>query len=290
MRAAVDEQRRRSACRTACRSVEHRRAKNCIPVMAMISRSTISAPVVLGRRCQAHEPDADEAQASTMPRYGIARPPAAAGRVRLAARITTSDDEDGDAAAEWPSDRRLSSLLRHALTHRERASDHEALDLARALVDLGDPRRGRTLRRGLLGVAVAAEDLDRLAGLRRATRTRTARLRALDAVRRPACLTGRAQSNARAASIWVCMSASFAGSPAAAIGPPNALRSLRSFASSNAAWAMPTAWAAIRSGRRRASQRDRMPPPGSPAGRRACPRTRGRRWRRSSGRSSPPRA
>src|SRR5690348_1043769 len=43
------------------------------------------------------------------------------------------------------------------------AGDHEALDLARALVDLGDLRVAVVaLERELLRVAVAAEDLDRL--------------------------------------------------------------------------------------------------------------------------------
>src|SRR3954463_2066955 len=48
----------------------------------------------------------------------------------------------------------------------DRASDHEALDLARALVDLRDLRVAVVaLDRKLLRVAVAAEHLDRLGGL-----------------------------------------------------------------------------------------------------------------------------
>src|SRR4029453_19008772 len=51
------------------------------------------------------------------------------------------------------------------LEAEDRARDHEALDLARALIDLGDLRVAVVpLDRELLRVAVAAEDLDRLAG------------------------------------------------------------------------------------------------------------------------------
>src|SRR5205823_9411596 len=60
-----------------------------------------------------------------------------------------------------------SRLHRHPLLQAEnRAGDHEALDLARPLVDLRDLRVAVvTLDRELLRVAVAAEDLDRLARL-----------------------------------------------------------------------------------------------------------------------------
>src|SRR5207253_8009311 len=55
------------------------------------------------------------------------------------------------------------SPLRQA---EDRARDHEALDLARPLVDLGDLRVSVVaLDRELLRVAVAAEDLDRLGRL-----------------------------------------------------------------------------------------------------------------------------
>src|SRR5258705_13893549 len=60
-----------------------------------------------------------------------------------------------------------SALRKSALRLAEdRARDHEPLDLARPLVDLGDLRVAVVaLDRELLRVAVAAEDLDRLAGL-----------------------------------------------------------------------------------------------------------------------------
>ena len=49
----------------------------------------------------------------------------------------------------------------------QRAGDHEALDLVRALVDLGDLRVAHhALDRVLVDVAVAAEHLDRLDGHR----------------------------------------------------------------------------------------------------------------------------
>src|SRR3569832_2273389 len=52
------------------------------------------------------------------------------------------------------------------LEPEDRPRDHEPLDLARALVDLGDLRVPVVaLDRELLGVAVAAEDLDRLGRL-----------------------------------------------------------------------------------------------------------------------------
>src|SRR5438067_5551033 len=52
------------------------------------------------------------------------------------------------------------------LETEDRAGNHEALDLARALVDLGDLRVAVVaLDRELLRVPVAAEDLDRLASL-----------------------------------------------------------------------------------------------------------------------------
>src|SRR5947208_12796135 len=55
---------------------------------------------------------------------------------------------------------------RTLLEPEDRARDHEPLDLARPLVDLGDLRVAVVaLDRELLRVAVAAEDLDRLAGL-----------------------------------------------------------------------------------------------------------------------------
>src|ERR671933_2282513 len=64
------------------------------------------------------------------------------------------------------------------------ARDHEPLDLARALVDLGDLRVAVVALGGeLLRVAVAAEDLDRLAGpLARDPAGEELGLRALDRV------------------------------------------------------------------------------------------------------------
>ena len=79
---------------------------------------------------------------------------------------------------------------------QQRAGDDEPLDLARALVDLGHLRVAVVaLDRELLGVAVAAEDLDRLAGpVARDARGEELGLRALDRVR-----AGRPPSAARRA-------------------------------------------------------------------------------------------
>src|SRR4051794_19038992 len=68
---------------------------------------------------------------------------------------------------------------------KEGAGDHEPLDLARALVDLGDLGVAVVaLGRELLRVAVAAQHLDRLAGLPARDRAREQLgLRALDRVR-----------------------------------------------------------------------------------------------------------
>src|ERR671933_585816 len=80
------------------------------------------------------------------------------------------------------ADPRRSGLARHIAEQRPR--DHEPLDLARALVDLGDLGVPVVALGGeLLRVAVAAEHLDRLAGL--AARDRAGEelgLRALDRV------------------------------------------------------------------------------------------------------------
>src|SRR6478736_1413614 len=69
----------------------------------------------------------------------------------------------------------------------QRAGDHEPLDLARSLVDLGDLRVAVVaLDRELLRIPVAAEDLDRLAGLPPGRlRREELRLRALLRVRPP---------------------------------------------------------------------------------------------------------
>src|SRR6266581_4014648 len=57
-------------------------------------------------------------------------------------------------------------MARGGLPLEDVARDHQPLDLARAFVDLGDLRVSVVaLDRELLRVAVAAEDLDRLAGL-----------------------------------------------------------------------------------------------------------------------------
>src|SRR4051794_722773 len=68
---------------------------------------------------------------------------------------------------------------------QEAAGDDQALDLARALVELGDLRVAVVALGGeLAGVAVAAEDLDRLAGLAaRDGGGEELGLRALDGVR-----------------------------------------------------------------------------------------------------------
>src|SRR4051812_37859280 len=73
---------------------------------------------------------------------------------------------------------------------KQGAGDHEPLDLGRALVDLGDLGVAVVaLGRELLGVAVAAEDLDRLAGLAAGDpRCEQLRLRSLDGVRAPGVL------------------------------------------------------------------------------------------------------
>src|SRR4051794_19886328 len=70
------------------------------------------------------------------------------------------------------------------------ACDHEALDLARAFVDLGDLGVAVVaLGREVLGVAVAAEDLDRLAGpMAGDAAGEELGLRALDRVRAPGVL------------------------------------------------------------------------------------------------------
>src|SRR3954453_17343109 len=83
---------------------------------------------------------------------------------------------------------------------QQRARDHEALDLARALVDLGDLRVAVVaLGRELLRVAVAAEHLDRLAGpLPRDAAREQLRLRALDRVRPARLLQARGAPDERA--------------------------------------------------------------------------------------------
>ena len=114
---------------------------------------------------------------------------------------------------------------------QQRAGDDQPLDLARALVDLGDLGVAVVALGGeLLRIAVAAEDLDRLARLAaRDGGGEELGLRALDGVgaRRPPSAARRATRSARAASTSVCMSASFCWIACRrAIGPPNALRSL----------------------------------------------------------------
>src|SRR3954452_22669272 len=82
----------------------------------------------------------------------------------------------------------------------QRPRDHEALDLARALVDLGDLRVAVVaLGRELLRVAVAAEHLDRLAGpVARDAACEQLRLRALDGVRPARLLQARGAPDERA--------------------------------------------------------------------------------------------
>src|SRR3954469_12698102 len=83
---------------------------------------------------------------------------------------------------------------------RQGARDPQPLDLARALVDLGDLGVAVVpLGRELLRVAVAAEDLDRLAGLAaRDGRCEQLRLGALDAVRVAGLLQARGAPRERA--------------------------------------------------------------------------------------------
>ena len=138
------------------------------------------------------------------------------------------------------------------MPRQQRAGDDQALDLARALVDLGDLGVAVVaLGRELLRVAVAAEDLDRLAG----PAPRDARRRTAWPARPRPCAGGRPPSAARRArsapapprSRSACRRAS-AGSPGSApIGLPNVRRSLRvgRCARSSAACAMPVAWAAM---------------------------------------------
>src|SRR4051795_4017664 len=83
---------------------------------------------------------------------------------------------------------------------QQRPRDHEPLDLARALVDLGHLRVAVVaLGRELLRVAVAAEDLDRLARpLARDPAREQLRLRTLDRVRMARLLQARRAPDERA--------------------------------------------------------------------------------------------
>src|SRR3954452_24872989 len=83
------------------------------------------------------------------------------------------------------SPRSASGILLPGELAQQSARDDQALDLAGALVELGDLRVAVVALGGeLLGVAVAAEDLDRLAGLAAGDgRGEELRLSALDAVR-----------------------------------------------------------------------------------------------------------
>src|SRR5437764_3891389 len=85
--------------------------------------------------------------------------------------------------------RHCARLSPHSLAE-DRAGDHEPLDLARALVDLGDLGVAViALGRELLRVAVTAEDLDRLAGLAAGDgRGEELGLRTLDRVQAPRVL------------------------------------------------------------------------------------------------------
>src|SRR5262249_46395191 len=102
------------------------------------------------------------------------------------------DPEDQRDAAQR-DDAAHAATLRSGSLPKQGAGDDEALDLARALVDLRDLGVAVVaLRRELLRVAVAAEDLDRLAG--RPARDgggEQLRLRPLDAVRAPGLLQPR---------------------------------------------------------------------------------------------------
>src|SRR5215216_7910613 len=92
-----------------------------------------------------------------------------------------------------------SSSTAHGLP-QQGPRDHQPLDLRRPLVDLGDLGVAVVaLGRELLRVAVAAEDLDRLAGLAAGDRAgEQLRLRALDAVRVPGLLEPRGAPHERA--------------------------------------------------------------------------------------------
>src|SRR5687767_8153895 len=97
----------------------------------------------------------------------------------------------------------LSRPVRRSAAHglaEQRAGDDEPLDLARALVDLGDLGVAVVALGGeLLRVAVAAEDLDRLAGLAaRDGAGEQLRLGALDGVRVAGLLQARGAPGQRA--------------------------------------------------------------------------------------------
>ena len=127
----------------------------------------------------------------------------------------------------------------------QRAGDDQALDLAGALVDLGDLGVAVVaLDRELLGVAVAAEDLDRLAGdLAGDARRRTAwpaRPRRCAGGRPPSAAPPARSARGRPRSRSACRRAS-AGSPG---GRRSACRTCaapgrRRWRASSAAWAMP---------------------------------------------------
>jgi hypothetical protein len=131
----------------------------------------------------------------------------------------------------------------------QRAGDHEPLDLARALVDLGDLRVAVVALGGeLLRVAVAAEDLDRLAGLAARDGAREQlRLRALDRVRLAGLLEPAARQSARGRldlRLHVGELLLDRAEPRDRAAERGALLGV-AVAMSSAACAMPTAWAAI---------------------------------------------
>src|SRR5215218_1591198 len=96
-------------------------------------------------------------------------------------RVTEPDRSTVAPTARNPNARRDRFGSRAALAE-DLARDHQALDLARALVDLRDLRVAVVaLERELLRIPVAAEDLDRLRGLAaRHLRREQLRLRALE--------------------------------------------------------------------------------------------------------------
>ena len=164
-----------------------------------------------------------------------------------------------------------SSSTAHGLAE-QRPRDHEPLDLARALVDLGDLRVAVVaLGRELLRVAVAAEDLDRLAGLvarDRARRTASpARPRPCAAARRPSAAPRARPARAPPRSRSACRRASAGSRRAARSGrrTRGAPSRTPSPARARPGRSRPPA-RRCRSGRRRASAaRSRMPLPGSPS-------------------------
>src|SRR3954468_22173231 len=128
----------------------------------------------------------------------------AARQVGPESRVVSMRQLSGSATADPNRPPRVggrgaASAVAHGLAE-QRAGDDEPLDLARALVDLRDLGVAVVALGGeLLGVAVAAEDLDGLARLPAGDGAREQlRLRALDRVRVPGLLEPRGAPGERA--------------------------------------------------------------------------------------------